>query len=91
MFGVAAVSLLVVKFSKKKNSDNKNSDFIAICFVCNAEFPFEFGALEVALETICSFLDARTRDVENEVYPALDELTSKVRTLFTQPYMYLGV
>ncbi|KAM3688804.1 hypothetical protein ACJW30_10G181300 [Castanea mollissima] len=42
------------------------------------EFPFEFRALEVALEAICSFLDARTRELENEVYPALDELTSKI-------------
>ncbi|XP_062147563.1 magnesium transporter MRS2-I-like isoform X2 [Alnus glutinosa] len=42
------------------------------------EFPFEFQALEVALEAICSFLDARTRELETEVYPALDELTSKI-------------
>ncbi|RVX20995.1 Magnesium transporter MRS2-I [Vitis vinifera] len=43
------------------------------------EFPFEFRALEVALEAICSFLDARTRELETAAYPALDELTSKVR------------
>lgn len=43
----------------------------------NLEFPFEFRALEVALEGICSFLDARTRDLETAAYPALDELTSK--------------
>ncbi|XP_044465236.1 magnesium transporter MRS2-I-like isoform X2 [Mangifera indica] len=43
------------------------------------EFPFEFRALEVALEAICSFLDARTRELETDTYPALDELTSKVR------------
>ncbi|MBA0583425.1 hypothetical protein Gorai_014283 [Gossypium raimondii] len=42
------------------------------------EFPFEFRALEVALEAICSFLDARTRELEIDAYPALDELTSKV-------------
>lgn len=42
-----------------------------------AEFPFEFRALEVALEAICSFLDARTRELETDAYPALDELTSK--------------
>ncbi|XVF21659.1 hypothetical protein REPUB_Repub12eG0109500 [Reevesia pubescens] len=42
------------------------------------EFPFEFRALEVALETICSFLDARTRELETDTYPALDELTSKI-------------
>ncbi|KAK7245401.1 hypothetical protein RIF29_40243 [Crotalaria pallida] len=42
------------------------------------EFPFEFRALEVALEAICSFLDARARDLETAAYPALDELTSKI-------------
>ncbi|KAJ8632761.1 hypothetical protein MRB53_026097 [Persea americana] len=43
------------------------------------ESPFEFRALEVALEAICSFLDARTTELETAAYPALDELTSKVR------------
>ncbi|KAI4349444.1 hypothetical protein L6164_010031 [Bauhinia variegata] len=42
------------------------------------EFPFEFRALEVALEAICSFLDSRTRELETASYPALDELTSKI-------------
>jgi hypothetical protein len=42
------------------------------------EFPFEFRALEVILEGVCSFLDARTRELETAAYPALDELTSKV-------------
>ncbi|XP_027188096.1 magnesium transporter MRS2-I-like isoform X2 [Cicer arietinum] len=42
------------------------------------EFPFEFRALEVVLEAICSFLDARTRELETTAYPALDELTSKI-------------
>ncbi|KAK8630662.1 hypothetical protein V6N13_079444 [Hibiscus sabdariffa] len=32
----------------------------------------------VALEAICSFLDARTRELETDTYPALDELTSKI-------------
>ncbi|XP_042514685.1 magnesium transporter MRS2-I-like isoform X2 [Macadamia integrifolia] len=43
------------------------------------ESPFEFRALEVALEAICSFLGARTTELETAAYPALDELTSKVR------------
>nr|GMD64193.1 magnesium transporter MRS2-I-like isoform X1 [Ipomoea batatas] len=43
------------------------------------EFPFEFRALEVALEGICSSLDTQTRDLETAAYPALDELTAKVR------------
>ncbi|CAN6439495.1 unnamed protein product [Victoria cruziana] len=42
------------------------------------EPPFEFRALEVALEGICSFLDARTTELETAAYPALDELTSKI-------------
>jgi len=40
--------------------------------------PFEFRALEVALEAICSFLDARTIELETNAYPALDELTKKI-------------
>lgn len=43
-----------------------------------ADFPFEFKALEVALEGICSYLAARTTELETAVYPALDMLTSKV-------------
>jgi len=42
------------------------------------ESPFEFRALEVTLEAICSFLDARTTELETDAYPALDELTSKI-------------
>ncbi|XP_027349540.1 magnesium transporter MRS2-I-like isoform X2 [Abrus precatorius] len=42
------------------------------------EFPFEIRVLEVILEAICSFLDARTRELETAAYPALDELTSKI-------------
>lgn len=46
----------------------------------HVESPFEFRALEVALEAICSFLAARTTELETAAYPALDELTSKVCT-----------
>ncbi|KAH1046661.1 hypothetical protein J1N35_037445 [Gossypium stocksii] len=42
------------------------------------ESPFEFRALEVALESICSFLAARTLELETQAYPALDELTSQI-------------
>ncbi|WCJ23921.1 Magnesium transporter MRS2-2 [Euphorbia peplus] len=42
------------------------------------ESPFEFRALEVALEAICSHLGARTTELETAAYPALDELTSKI-------------
>lgn len=58
-------------------------DVSRFCCPCNTEFPFEFRALEVALEAICSFLDARTRELETDVYPALDELISKVKIFFT--------
>ncbi|CAM6014231.1 unnamed protein product [Sphagnum balticum] len=40
--------------------------------------PFEFRALEVALEAICSFLEARTKELESTAHPALDALTKKV-------------
>lgn len=30
------------------------------------------------MESICSFLDARTTELETDAYPALDELTSKI-------------
>ncbi|XAR54699.1 hypothetical protein NMG60_11029951, partial [Bertholletia excelsa] len=42
------------------------------------ESPFEFRALEVALEAICSHLDARTREMETAAHLALDELNSKI-------------
>ncbi|KAG1327535.1 Magnesium transporter MRS2-1 [Cocos nucifera] len=43
--------------------------------------PFEFRALEVALEAACTFLDAQAAELEMEAYPLLDELTSKISTL----------
>ncbi|TKY53809.1 Magnesium transporter MRS2-7 [Spatholobus suberectus] len=41
------------------------------------ESPFEFQAFEVVLEAICSFLAARTTELEMDSYPALDELTTQ--------------
>lgn len=55
--------------SKSRHSGNQDIE---------DEPPFEFRALEVALEAICSFLDARTTELETAAYPALDELTSKI-------------
>lgn len=43
--------------------------------------PFEFKALEVALEAACTFLDSQAAELEIEAYPLLDELTSKISTL----------
>ncbi|KAI4326240.1 hypothetical protein MLD38_031573 [Melastoma candidum] len=37
--------------------------------------PFEFRALEVALEAACTFLDSQAAELEIEAYPLLDELT----------------
>ncbi|KAK1407113.1 hypothetical protein QVD17_38724 [Tagetes erecta] len=42
--------------------------------------PFEFKALEVALEAACTFLDSQAAELEIEAYPLLDELTSKIST-----------
>ncbi|KAJ8504048.1 hypothetical protein OPV22_004934 [Ensete ventricosum] len=43
--------------------------------------PFEFRALEVCLESTCRCLESETLALEQEAYPALDELTSKISTL----------
>ncbi|CAA6667665.1 unnamed protein product [Spirodela intermedia] len=43
--------------------------------------PFEFRALEVCLESACRCLESETLALEQEAYPALDELTSKISTL----------
>ncbi|KAE9467676.1 hypothetical protein C3L33_00405, partial [Rhododendron williamsianum] len=43
--------------------------------------PFEFRALEVALESACTFLDSQAAELEIEAYPLLDEFTSKISTL----------
>nr|XP_043608347.1 magnesium transporter MRS2-1-like isoform X1 [Erigeron canadensis]XP_043608348.1 magnesium transporter MRS2-1-like isoform X1 [Erigeron canadensis] len=42
--------------------------------------PFEFRALEVALEAACTCLDTQAAELEIEAYPLLDELTSKIST-----------
>ncbi|XP_038713039.1 magnesium transporter MRS2-1-like isoform X1 [Tripterygium wilfordii] len=43
--------------------------------------PFEFKALEVALEAACTFLDSEASELEFAGYPSLDELTSKITSL----------
>ncbi|KAJ7543676.1 hypothetical protein O6H91_09G047800 [Diphasiastrum complanatum] len=45
------------------------------------DLPFEFKALEVALEAACIYLDTQAAELEEEAYPVLDELTSKISTL----------
>uniref|UniRef100_A0A803NCC8 Magnesium transporter n=1 Tax=Chenopodium quinoa TaxID=63459 RepID=A0A803NCC8_CHEQI len=62
----------------KANGDGKESGGHDVEATEEDESPFEFRALEVALDSICSFLAARTTDLETAAYPALDELTSKI-------------
>ncbi|KAF9674358.1 hypothetical protein SADUNF_Sadunf10G0119100 [Salix dunnii] len=45
------------------------------------DLPFEFRALELTLELTCTSLDAQVKNLELEVYPALDELTTSISTL----------
>ncbi|XP_022132265.1 magnesium transporter MRS2-5 isoform X2 [Momordica charantia] len=45
------------------------------------DLPFEFRALELALELTCSFLDTQVREMEMEIYPLLDDLASSINTL----------
>ncbi|GJZ62957.1 magnesium transporter MRS2-1-like protein, partial [Tanacetum coccineum] len=52
-------------------SRNASSDYL----------PFEFKALEIALEAACTFLDTQAAELEIEAYPLLDELTSTISTL----------
>lgn len=54
-----------------RNFDSASPDYL----------PFEFKALEVALEAACTFLDSQASELEIEAYPLLDELTSKISTL----------
>ncbi|XP_034227513.1 magnesium transporter MRS2-3-like [Prunus dulcis] len=43
--------------------------------------PFEFVALEACLESACSCLENEAKRLEEEAYPALDKLSSKISTL----------
>ncbi|XP_073226448.1 magnesium transporter MRS2-F-like [Cicer arietinum] len=45
------------------------------------KLPFEFRALEACIESACSVLEFETQRLEEETYPALDELTSKISSL----------
>ncbi|KAK7309878.1 hypothetical protein RJT34_06964 [Clitoria ternatea] len=45
------------------------------------DLPFEFRALELALELTCTSLDAQVKELEMEIYPVLDELASNINTL----------
>ncbi|KAF9626651.1 hypothetical protein IFM89_038485 [Coptis chinensis] len=45
------------------------------------DLPFEFRALELALELTCMFLDAQVNELEMEIYPVLDELATSISTV----------
>ncbi|XP_031101259.1 magnesium transporter MRS2-5 [Ipomoea triloba] len=45
------------------------------------DLPFEFKALELALELTCMSLDAQVKELEVELHPVLDELASSISTL----------
>lgn len=45
------------------------------------DLPFEFRALELALELTCTSLDAQVKELGMEIYPVLDELASSISTL----------
>lgn len=44
------------------------------------DLPFEFKALELALEITCMSLDAQVKELDMEIYPVLDELASSIST-----------
>lgn len=45
------------------------------------DLPFEFRALELAIELTCTSLDAQVKELEMEIYPVLDELATSISTL----------
>ncbi|KAL3538526.1 hypothetical protein ACH5RR_001892 [Cinchona calisaya] len=45
-----------------------------------AELPFEFHVLEIALEVVCTSLDSNVAELERVAYPVLDELAMNVST-----------
>ncbi|KAJ6804894.1 magnesium transporter MRS2-5 isoform X1 [Iris pallida] len=45
------------------------------------DLPFEFKALELALELASTSLDAQVTELEIEIYPLLDELVSSINTI----------
>ncbi|KAJ4710753.1 Magnesium transporter MRS2-like protein [Melia azedarach] len=45
------------------------------------DLPFEFRALELALELTCMSLDAQVKELDMEIYPVVDELASSISTL----------
>ncbi|GMN42005.1 hypothetical protein TIFTF001_011221 [Ficus carica] len=58
------------ELSRRLQSNKEHSD----------DLPFEFRALELALELTCLSLDAQVKELEMEIYPVLDEMASSINT-----------
>lgn len=43
-----------------------------------AELPFEFQVLEIALQVVCTYLDSSVAELERVAYPVLDDLAMNV-------------
>lgn len=43
-----------------------------------AELPFEFQVLEIALQVVCTYLDSSVAELERVAYPVLDDLAINV-------------
>ncbi|XP_021910266.1 magnesium transporter MRS2-5 isoform X1 [Carica papaya] len=59
------------EFCKRLKSNKDQAD----------DLPFEFRALELALELTCTSLDSQAKELRMEIYPVLDELASSISTL----------
>ncbi|KAG2702503.1 hypothetical protein I3843_06G086600 [Carya illinoinensis] len=53
------------------------------------DLPFEFRALELALELICMSLDAQVKELEREIYPVRDEIEHLMNDDGDMAEMYL--
>uniref|UniRef100_A0A5B7BL66 Magnesium transporter n=1 Tax=Davidia involucrata TaxID=16924 RepID=A0A5B7BL66_DAVIN len=69
--------------SDMPNTEKNNSSSMTEAPVAAGSklLPFEFRAIEACLESTCRCLESETQTLEQEAYPALDELTSKISTL----------
>ncbi|KAK7358766.1 hypothetical protein VNO77_00705 [Canavalia gladiata] len=66
----------------ESTADNyKISSETATVAAAPKQLPFEFRVLEPCIESACKCLESETSALEEEAYPALDELTSQLSTL----------
>ncbi|KAH1048899.1 hypothetical protein AAZX31_08G003700 [Glycine max] len=67
--------------SHVKISEEVKADSPKMAPIAPKQLPFEFRALETFIESACRCLESETSRLEEEAYPALDELTSQLCTL----------